>query len=67
MGLVRAGAGILLPHPEDFPPGSPFGPEICALIIDLHITQANGFEHLAIMMDDVFGVAISEGAIASIL
>ena len=53
--------------PEGFEPGSPFGPGLCALIIHLHVTQAIGFERLARLMAEVFGVTISEGAIANIL
>jgi len=34
---------------------------------DLHVTQAIGFERLARLMAEVFGVTISEGAIANIL
>jgi transposase len=55
------------PAPEGFGPGSPFGPELCALVIHLHITQSISFERLACMMGEVFGVTISEGAIANIL
>jgi len=55
------------PAPHGMPPGSPFGPELRALIIHLHVTQAIGFERLACMMAEVFGVTISEGAIANIL
>jgi len=61
------GEHVGAPAPEGFPPGSPFGPELRALIIHLHITQAISFERLAIVMDEVFGVTISEGAIANIL
>jgi transposase len=53
--------------PEGFEPGSPFGPGIAALIIHLHITQAVSFERLTRMMNEVFGLSISEGAIANIL
>jgi transposase len=53
--------------PEGFEPGSPFGPGLCALIIHLHVTQAIGFQRLAWLMAEVFGVTISEGAIANIL
>ena len=53
--------------PEGLEPGSPFGPGVCALILHLHITQAIGFERLARLMDEVFSLAISEGAIANIL
>lgn len=53
--------------PEGFDAGSPFGPGLSALIIHLHVTQAISFERLARLMAEVFGVTISEGAIANIL
>ena len=55
------------PPPEGMAPGSPFGPNIAALIVHLHVTQAIGFERLARLMDEGFGLAISEGAIANLL
>ena len=55
------------PPPEGFAPGSPFGPGLCAIIIHLHVTQAIGFQRLAQLMAELFGVTISEGAIANIL
>jgi transposase len=58
---------VAAPAPEGFEPGSPFGPGLCALIIHLHVTQAIGFQRLARLMLEVFGVTISEGAIADIL
>ena len=58
---------VAAPAPEGFQPGSPFGPGLCALIIHLHVTQAISFQRLAQMMTEMFGVTISEGAIANIL
>jgi transposase len=58
---------VSAPAPEGFGPGSPFGPGIAALIIHLHITQAVSFERLSQLMNEVFGLSISEGAIANIL
>jgi transposase len=55
------------PAPEGMAPGSPFGPGIAALVLHLHVTQAIGFERLAKLMDEVFGVTLSEGAIANML
>jgi transposase len=52
--------------PKGFEPGSPFGPGIEALLLPLHITQAVSFERFARMMAEVFGLTISEGAIANI-
>jgi transposase len=55
------------PAPEGMAPGSPFGPNIEALIVHLHVTQMIGFERLAKLMAELFGLAISEGAIANML
>ena len=59
--------GFSAPAPEGMAPGSPFGPGLAALILHLHITQAISFERLVRLMDEVFGVTISEGAIANIM
>ena len=59
--------GFSAPAPEGMAPGSPFGPGLQALILHLHVTQAISFERLVRLMDEVFGVVISEGAIANIL
>ena len=58
---------VSAPAPEGLEPGSPFGPGLGALILHLHITQAISFERLARVMGEVFGLTISEGAIANIL
>ncbi len=58
---------VSAPAPEGFEPGSPFGPGVAALILHLHVTQAVSFERLARLMGEVFGLDISEGAIANIL
>ena len=55
------------PAPDGMAPGSPFGPNIAALIVHLHLTQAIGFERLSRLMEEVFGLTISEGAIANLL
>jgi transposase len=59
--------GFSAPAPDGMAPGSPFGPGLAALILHLHVTQAIGFERMVRLMDEVFGVPISEGAIANIL
>jgi transposase len=59
--------GFSAPAPQGMAPGSPFGPDIVALVLHLHVTQAIGFERLAGLMAEVFGVTISEGAIANML
>ena len=58
---------VIAPAPAGMEPGSPFGPGIAALVLHLHITQAISFERLSQLMGEVFGLAISEGAIANIL
>jgi transposase len=59
--------GFSAAPPAGMPPGSPFGPDLTALIIHLHVTQAIGFERLAQLLDEVFGIRISEGAIANLI
>ncbi len=58
---------VAAPAPEGQEPGSPFGPGIASLVLHLHITQAVGFERLSRLMAEVFGLSISEGAIANML
>lgn len=53
--------------PEGLDPGSPFGATLVALIVHLHVTQAISFARLVVLLDEVFGVDISEGAIANLL
>jgi transposase len=55
------------PPPAGMAPGSPFGPDLTALILHLHLTQAIGFERLVRLLDEVFGIHLSEGAIANML
>jgi transposase len=59
--------GFSAPAPDGMAPGSPFGPGIVALVLHLHVTQAISFERLAGLMAEVFGVTLSEGAIANML
>jgi len=58
---------VAAPAPDGFEPGSPFGPGLCALIIHLHVTQAIGFERLVCLLSEVFGLTLSQGAVANIL
>ena len=53
--------------PGGLEPGSPFGASITALVVYLHYAQAIGFERLAALMGEVFGLSISEGAISNML
>jgi transposase len=48
-------------------PGSPFGKSIEALVVYLHYAQAIGIERLRLLLGEIFGLSISEGAISNIL
>jgi transposase len=53
--------------PAGLEPGSPFGQSIAAMVVYLHYAHAIGMERLALLMDELFGLTISEGAISNIL
>ena len=55
------------PAPRACPPGSPFGPNLRAFVLYLRFAQAIPFERLARLLSDLFGLAISEGALTNIL
>jgi transposase len=55
------------PAPEGMAPGSPFGPNVVALILYLHVVHAISFKRMVDMLAGVFGLTISQGAIANIL
>lgn len=63
----RCRRGFSAPAPAGLEPGSPFGPGLVALILHLHVTQAIGYERPSRLMDEVFGITLSEGAIANLL
>jgi transposase len=51
--------------PAGMPPGTPFGPGIRSLLAYLHHSHHVGFERLSRLLNEVFGLKISEGAIAN--
>jgi len=53
--------------PAGLEPGSPFGPNLRAFALYLRFGQAIPFERLARLMRDLFGLEISEGALANLL
>lgn len=53
--------------PAGLEPGSPFGPNLRAFVLYLRFGQAIPFERLARLLHDLFGLEISEGALANLL
>jgi transposase len=53
--------------PQGLERGSPFGPNLRAFVIYLRFTQGVGFERLSLLMRDLLGLEISEGALVNIL
>jgi transposase len=58
---------VTAPAPAGLEQGSPFGQSIAAMVVYLHYAHAIGMERLATLMDELFGLSISEGAICNIL
>jgi len=61
------GERVTAQAPAGLEPGSPFGSSIAALVVYLHYAHAIGMERLALLMDELFSLSISEGAICNIL
>ena len=61
------GEGVSAPPPADMPIGSPFGPGIVALVVYLHACHFVSYNRLVEMLHGLFGLKISEGAIANML
>ena len=63
----RCGKRVTATPPADMPPGSPFGPGIVALVVYLHTSQMVSYNRLVEMFEGLFGLTLSEGAIANML
>jgi len=61
------GERVTAEAPPGLEPGSPFGQSIAAMVVYLHYAHAISLERLAALMDELFGLSISEGAISNIL
>ena len=53
--------------PADMPAGTPYGPGIVALVVHLHAQQMVSYARMIDLLKAVFGVTLSEGAIANML
>ena len=53
--------------PAGLEQASPFGNSIAAMVVYLHYAHAIGMERLALLMNELFALSISEGAICNIL
>ncbi len=53
--------------PAGLEPGSPFGPNLRALVLYLRFGQAIPFARLERLLSDLFGLSLSEGALANML
>ncbi len=53
--------------PAGLEPGSPFGKSVEAIVVYLHYAQAIGIERLRLVLGELFGLSISEGALCNIL
>ena len=62
----RCGHRIAGTPPAGMAPGSPFGPGVAALAIYLHTRHMVSYNRLVEMFKGLFGLEISEGAIANI-
>lgn len=61
------GERVTAEAPPGLEQGSPFGQSIAALVVYLHYAHAIGMERLSMLMDELFSLSISEGAISNIL
>src|SRR5579864_7622737 len=60
-------ARVIARAPADMPEGSPFGPGIKAAVAYLHGCHLVGFKRLTELCEGLFGLTISQGAIANML
>ena len=64
---VCCGERVSAEAPAGLEPGSPFGQSIAAFVVYLHYAHAIGMERLSTLMDEIFSLSISEGAISNML
>jgi len=59
--------GYEAPVPVGLEPGSPFGSNIASLVTYLRYSHAISYERLSQLMSELYGLRLSEGAIANLL
>ena len=60
-------ARVTASSPTDMPEGTPFGPNIASIVAYLHGCQMVGYKRLTEVCQGLFGLTISQGAIANML
>ena len=63
----ECGQQQIAPVPVGMEPGSPFGPRIAALVTTMRYGHGISYSRMQQMLGEVFGLEISEGAIANLL
>jgi transposase len=61
------GERVTAEAPPGLEPGSPFGQSVAAMVVYLHYAHAISMERLVTLMEELFSLSISEGAISNIL
>jgi transposase len=61
------GERVTAEAPPGLEQGSPFGQSIAAMVVYLHYAHAISMERLVTLLDELFSLSISEGAISNIL
>ena len=61
------GERVVTAAPAGLEPGSPFGQSITALVVYLHYAHAISMERLAALLEEIFSLTLSEGAISNML
>jgi transposase len=60
------GTRVVAPVPQGLEPGSPFGAQVTALAVYLRYVQAVSYQRLSRLFADLYGLNISEGALANL-
>ncbi len=61
------GERVTATPPADMPLGSPFGPGLVAVVVYLHTRHMVSYSRLTELLKGLFGLSVSEGAIANML